>query len=97
MANTERPPVQWIRKQTPDGTEYRAKEGRVVIAKRIWKKPGFKNITSSGWVILLDGIQHGSALPTAKKAREWSELPGVYNQIARQLELHDRQRLSDAR
>lgn len=55
----------FTRKQTVGGTEFHAERGRVVIRKTSWTKPGFKGITSTGWVVEADGEQIGAAYPTA--------------------------------
>ena len=92
MATEAHPPVTWIRKQTHPGTEYRAKDGRVIVRAIEWKRPGMRDITSRGWIVDVDGEREGPAFRTAKKAMEYAELPGVYRRIAGTIERHDREK-----
>jgi hypothetical protein len=50
---------------------------RLAVRKIQWKKPGFSGKTSKGWIVELDGERIAGAFETAKKAREWAELPGT--------------------
>jgi len=85
--HTDRPD-RWTRKQTHPGTEFRAVKGRVVVELIEWQKPGFRNVTSRGWVIQVDGTQLGAAHQTATRAMRHAELPGVWPEIERMLADH---------
>lgn len=72
-------------KPNAGGTEYHRHEGRIVVRRIEWTKPGFKNITSSGWIVEVDGVRVAGAFRTARVAREHTEYPGVAADIARLL------------
>jgi hypothetical protein len=74
-----------IRKGT--GTKYETEEGKVVVQRHHWTRPGFRTHVhpGTGWVILVNGQQLGPAHPTATKAKAHAELPGVWADIQKQL------------
>ncbi len=79
----------FTRKQTPLGTEFDAESGRVVVRKKNWARPGFKSITSTGWVIEADGEQVNAAYPTAKQAMSRANYPGTLARLRGILEANN--------
>lgn len=79
----------WTRKQTFPGTIFSTQDGRVVVEQIEWAKPGFKNITSRGWVVTVDKQQWTPAHKTAKAAMEHAEQPGVWPLILASLKRFD--------
>jgi hypothetical protein len=75
----------WTRKQMNPGTEFRSADGRVVVKQAVWPKPGFRNIASRGWVVLVNGEQYGAAHRNATDAMRWAEMPGPALAIAKLL------------
>ena len=72
------------------GVEFHAEGGRVVVRKKTWTKPGFKNQKSTGWVVEADGQQFGSAYPTASNAIARANDPGTLKTIREWLTRNDK-------
>lgn len=77
----------WTATHKGTGIRYSTAEDRIVVQRAYWTRPGFArpNGKATGWVILVDGKQHGAAHPTAKKAKESAEQPGTWKDLIAQL------------
>lgn len=78
----------WARKQINPGTEYRTENDQIIVRQIEWRRPGFhagRGPIARGWAIFVKGKQDGPAHPTAKKAMEHAELPGVWPTLIRDL------------
>ena len=72
---------EWTRVKGANGTELHAVDGRVAIRKVTWTKPGFKNQTSTGWPIFVDGQQYSGGYDTMRDAARHADLPGTARDI----------------
>jgi hypothetical protein len=92
MTEQEQRPFEWhklIKSKDNGGTQLHAgdllhpdrRERRIQVRRVHWAKPGFKNITSSGWMVFVDGVEISAAHPRMMDAKRHAELPGVARRI----------------
>lgn len=78
-------PFEWTRVKGVNGTELHAVDGRVVVRKITWRKPGFKNQTSTGWPIFVDGEQYSGGYATMRDSARHADCPGTARDIRARL------------
>jgi hypothetical protein len=73
-------PIEWKLQRSrtkAGGMLLTSKGGRFHIRRVTWAKPGFKNQTSTGWAIFVDGEQWSAAFGTMTKCQAHADQPGV--------------------